>query len=644
MRSDCFLFLVLILVVGFLFPQPGFGQLSTEYYEADRLLKEQQFEEAAQKFESLYNDEPTRYLYLEKLTESLINLKEYERAISVLQKALDEGRFHPRATIRLGELVHISGDNQKALEIWEQVLKEYKGDQQAYLNVARSMKERRVFDKSIETFKKLRSQSAESNLVTSELAETYMQAGEYENAMKEFLQLVEQNPDRLTYVQRRLMRSQDDQIYDVAILEIDDFLDDLSADHPSYRNLQQLEIWLLMERKLFDRAFATAKKFENQSSTLTYSVYNLGSKLVAEEEFELAEQAYQYYIDNNIRPLIHRSRENLADVYIQWAKHLEDYNLDLSTKRNTLYQQAFDILNTLRTEVANYPRIDQVLVTLSELSLDVLHEPDKASIYLDELQRTADDSLLKAQKAYIEGRLYLYDDDYTRARVAFSKSNKQERIGDLAEKNRYYLALTDFFSGDYEFAKIQLNALERQSTSYYANDAVQLRLWIQNGLKADSTGQSIEPFAKTIAHFSRGEDEKGIEILKNLLGEDRYNPLLGHALLEINAVKENKYALFVYQAISAFLKQQGSASPLQERLMWEKARLADQIITNEDLDLFTAPPDEDSPTPFEDIDIEIPKTAEQLISLYEELLQHFPNGFYATYARERLQELENTQV
>lgn len=630
--------------MGILCPPDTFGQLSSDYYKADQLLKQQQYEEAAEKFETLYNNDPNRYLYLEKYTESLINLKEYDRAITAIQKAIENGRFRPQATIRLGELQHISGDREKAHETWEQILQDYKGDQQAYLNVARTMKERKVFDKAIDVYKKLRSQSAESNLVTSELAETYMQAGKYEHAMKEFLQLVEQNPDRLNYVQRRLMRSRDDQIYDVAILEIDDFLDDLSADHPSYRNLQQLEIWLLMERKLFNRAFATAKNFEDKSSTLTYSVYNLGSKLLAEKEFELAEQAYQYYIDKRVSPLIHRSREKLADVYIEWAKHLEDYNLDLSSKKNTLYQQAYDILNTLHNEVPNYPRRDQVLITLSELSLDVLHEPQKASQYLDELQRTSDDSISKAQQDYIEGRLYLYDEDYTRARVSFSKSNKRERIGDLAEKNRYYLALTDFFSGDYEFAKIQLNALERQSTSYYANDAVQLRLWIQSGLQADSTGQMIAPFAKTVAYFSRGEDKKGIEILKNLFSEDNYNPLVGHALLEINTVKETENVRFIYQAITAFLKQQGNSSPLHERLLWEKARLADQIITNDDLELFEAPPENQSQDIFENFKIEIPQTVEQLVPLYEDLLVNFPNGFYADYARERLQELEKIQV
>lgn len=466
MRSNKLLIILLIISAGMLFPQYVFGQLNNDYYEADRLLKQQKYEEAEKKFAELFENEPGRYLYLEKLTEALINQKKYDRAIAITQKAIEQGKFRPQATIRLGELQHISGETEKAQQTWDQVLKDYKSNQQVYLNIARVMKERRVFDEAIAIYKELRSQSDDSNLIISELGETYMQAGEYEEAIQAFLHLVEQNPDRMNYVQRRLMRSQDDYIYDIAILEIDDFLDDLSSDHPSYRNLQQLEIWLLMERKLFKRALATAKKFEAESSTLTYSLYNLGSKLVAEQEFELAEQAYQYYIDNSVRPLMHRSREKLADVYIQWGKYLEDYNLDLSSKRSTLYQRAFDMLNSLRQEVPNYPRIDQVLISLSELSLDVLHKPQKASTYLDELRRSSADSLSIAQQLYIEGRLHLYDEDYTRARVAFSKSNKQERIGELAEKNRYYLALTDFFSGDYEFAKIQLNALERQSTSF----------------------------------------------------------------------------------------------------------------------------------------------------------------------------------
>lgn len=645
MTLKFFLKRILLLVfisTGILYPQAVHAQQNEAYFKADQLLKQQKYEEAAKQFKQLYNNEH-RYLYLSKLTQSLINLKEYERAIAITKQAVENGRHRPQAKIRLGALYHISGDIERGIQTWDEILKDYPNNQQVYLRVARTASDRKEYQKAIAIYKELQSRSGQSNLISSELGETYMQAGSYEQAIREFLGLVQQNPDRLGYVQRRLMRFRDDYIYDIAILEISDFLDELPPSHPSYNNLQQLEIWLLMERKLFERAVATAKNIEQQSSTLTYSLYNIGSKLLAEQKFELAEEAYSFYIDNDVVPLKNRSREELASVYIQWAKYLENNNLDLTSKPSTLYQEAFSTLNNIRNNAPNYHRMDQVLTTLSELSLDVLHAPDKAEKFLAELDNFSGEDRNKANQAYIKGRLHLYEKEYTRARLSFSKSNKQERIGNLAEKNRYYLALTDFFAGDYEFAKIQLNALERQTTSYYANDAVQLRLWIQTGLQADSTGAKIEPFAKLIEHHSRGEQQQSIAILAHLFQNDRYNPLLGYALLESTAVKKKKNAPFLYRALTTYLETQGGNSALQEQLMWAKIRMADQLVTNNDLKLEQLST-ENQPKSFSDKSINIPQKVDQLLPLYEELLLQFPNGFYATFARDRIQELEEIQV
>lgn len=647
MTLKLFLKKILLLVfisAGILCHQPGVAQHNESYFNADQLLKEKKYEEAAKQFEQLYNKEPQRYLYLNKLTESLINLKEYEKAIALTQKAVQNGRHRPQAKILLGELYHISGNVERGIQIWNQVLEEHSDRQQVYLQIARTANDRKEYEKAINIYEDLKSLSGQSNLISSELGETHMQAGNYEQAMREFLELVQKYPERMGYVQRRLMRFRDNYIYDIAILEISDFLDELSPSHPSYNNLQQLEIWLLMERNLYERAVATAKNIEQESSTLTYSLYGIGSKLLAEQKFELAEEAYSYYIDNDVASLANRSREELANVYMQWAEYLENHNLDLTSKPSSLYQKAFSTLNTLRSNSLNYHRMDQILIALSELSLDVLHAPDKAKKFLTELQNLYEGKQKRANQAYLKGRLHLYDQEYTRARLSFSKSNKQEHIGNLSEKNRYYLALTDFFAGDYEFAKIQLNALERQTTSYYANDAVKLRLYIQKGLQADSSGAKIEPFSKLIERLSHGQQQQSIAILEQLFQKDRYNPLIGYALLELTTAKKKENAGFIYLALATYLENQGHNSALREQLMWKKIRMADQLITNGDINLRHLQSTAEQYQFLSDKVVDIPKSVDQLLSLYEELLLQFPNGFYATFARNRIQELEEIQV
>lgn len=646
---------VILLLFGALSADvvPAQAQNDNTYFIANQMLQRQQYQQAFELFKKLHEQNPANFLFLEKATESLVNLKRYDEAIEITQKATRQQYYPARAGVRLGEIYHIRGDTTKAFTIWDEVRKENAQNIEIYLSLARAMRDRRAFGRAIETYKDAAKLFSNSTVLSGELANTYMLAGNYEESIREYLQLIKENPDRINYVQSTLLRFDDDYLYDIAILEIGDFLEELPRSHPSHRDLHQLEIWLLLERELYERALATAKSYEESQSQTTYSLYGLGAKLLSERQFELAEQAYRYYVDKNISAAKFQSLEELGTVYIAWANYLSDFNLSGTKKIDSLYNRAYQTLATLRNKAPGYRNSGRVLITQSELALDYLHEPAKAGRYLAQLERQADSSNL-AQRNYIQGRIYLYKKNYDRARIAFTKSNKQVRIGKLAEKTRYYLALTDFYAGDYEFAKIQLNALERQTTSYFANNAVQLRVWIQEGLQADSTGAMIRPFAKAVEHLSQGEFDSAMVQLEPVIKPGAFHPLADEALLELSSNLNEDAIPDIYRLISGFLSYSGRFSPLKERLMWEKARIADLVVTNNSISL---PPKYGTQEP-DTLSAEekflrgrpanktviLPSTTQQVIAFYEEILLEYPQGFYAGFARNRIEELQKIQT
>lgn len=645
------LFLLLELAWGGIAVQ---AQDSNAYFLANQMLQSQNYERAYELFEKLHRQNPDNFLFLEKATESLINLKQYEQAIEITKEAKNRPYYPARAGIRLGEIYHISGDTAKAFDIWDEVRENNPDNMETYLSLARSMKDRKAFSRAIEIYKEASRLFSDASVLSGELANTYMQAGQYEASVREYLNLIKENPDRINYVQSTLLRFDDDYLYDIAILEIGDFLEELPSDHPAHRDLHQLELWLLLERELYERALATAKKYEESQSRVTFSLYSLGSKLFSDRQYELAEQAFRYYVDNDIGTAKYQSLEEIGAIYTEWANYLSDFNLSSAGKRDSLYRKAYQTLSVLEDEVPNYRNLDRVLIKQAELSLDYLHRPENAEQYLTKLEQRADSSNL-AQRNYIQGRIYLYEKNYSRARIAFTKSTKQERLGELAEKSRYYLALTDFYAGDYEFAKIQLNALERQTTSYFANDAVQLRVWIQDGLQADSTGAMLEPFAKAIELFSKDEAGDAIKKLEPILAGSAFNPLSDEALLELSSHLTRQILPQTYALITRYLTAGGRYSPLRERLMWEKARIADQVITNKNLSSLaenSVPESDDKTTEEqffkgisgEDTNISLPSDAGQVITLYEEILLEYPQGFYASFARSRIEELQNIET
>src|SRR5690606_34030834 len=109
----------------------------------------------------------------------------------------------------------------------------------------------------------------------------------------------------------------------------------------------------------------------------------------------------------------------------------------------------------------------------------------------------------------------MLDGDFRMARMELTKANKTNRGAEMLEKSRYFLALNDFYAGDFEFSKIQLKSVERQPTSFYANDAVQLRNWIRKGTQKDSVLPELVIFSKAMFAKSRTEYKASFDILSS---------------------------------------------------------------------------------------------------------------------------------
>jgi len=617
--------LLFIFIITVLCTHTLFAQNNINYQIANSLLQKQNYEEALPLFEELVNEQPDVQIFFDQYTECLIQLKQYEKAITASHKRIDKNINTSQTRILLGKLYHLNGDTTKAFNTWQQNIKEQPGNLQVYKNTARAMTERREFSKAVDIYLEARKRLNNEQIFFGDIANAYMQAADYGKAIGEYLNLLMTSPQQIGLIQRNLLRYKDPILYDVAIIEINEKLNSLSTQHPSYQNLHLLHIWLLQENKLYRRAVSAAREYEEKTSDLTYSLFNLGRRLVENNEFELAREAFSYYIENGTKEISWRSMEELANTNIRWAEYLDDFGLSSPVTKDSLYQAAFNLLSSLESQTETYPRLDNVYITQAEISLDYLHDKRQALSYVEKLKDIAPNSR-EAEINYIEGRIFLYDKKYSNARISLTRANKIARVGELAEKTRYFLALTDFYAVDYEFSLIQLKTLgRRNNTSFYANDALKLRLWIQKGLAADSTGAKLDEFSKAVAARDFGNKEKAKTLLASI-AKDMQHPFSDDAaiiqssqLIEPNNVDE---VLSVLSLLSLH-----NTTPVRERLFWERAKFLDTFLSKNNV------PNE--------ILQENNLTVSRLLEYYEKLIIEYPQGFYAPFARERISELSN---
>ncbi|MEQ9263987.1 MAG: hypothetical protein RLN81_02110 [Balneolaceae bacterium] len=613
---------LLLLCIALLLPSGKLlAQLNNQFQIANRLMQQQRYEDALPILQLTNREQPQVFLFFDKLIECHIQLKQYDEALSQVEKAISSRQNVSLSRVLEAELYHFKGDTTRAFDIWEQNLNQYPTQLQIYLNTATSMVERRAYSKAIDVYMKGRSVFNNDQLFMSEVPNTYMQAGKYEEAIAEWLTLIKVNPQQTSALQRLLLRYNDPLLYDITILELEDQLNEMAIENPAYSSFYEFQIWLLLENKLFRRAFSTAREFENRTSNFNFSLFNVGRKLTDNKEFELAIDAFDFYIQNSTGEIKWRAMEQKADVQTRWAKYFDDYNLDLEGKKEELFFNAGLILDTIIDETVTYSRLDKIFLKKAELSLDFvynLEEAKEATKRLKSIPQMYD----TPEANYLDGRIHLAQEEYTLARISFTRSNKKADIGELAEKTRYFLALTDFYAGDFEFAKIQLKTLGRQNTSYYANDALELRLWVQEGLSADTTGSYLTQFANANYLLSVGRIEDAKNSLYEIIDNTSTSPFKDDSFVLLAGIGDA--TTFDYmQNISTFLVNSPALS-LKERLLWERAKAADEAynITNSTEQELT----------FE-VDLQ------KVLDNYGAIILEYPQGFYAPFARKRLAEL-----
>lgn len=617
----------------------GYAQSQRDYTLANQLIQQERYEAALELLKPLLDRQPTSIPIYQRTMECLVQLKRYHEAMVLTNESIKRGLDSVQGNIQMAELQHLDGNVEEALETWNSVLEE-RPNLGTYLSVARSMKDRGMYEGALKVYESAQEKFKNGRLFLHEIAYTYLLAGEYEPAMRSFVQLIIQNPRRYGYVQRNLQRFSDEALFDAAILETEDALDRLNLAPEAFSQLVQLDLWLLMERELYDRAIASVNKWIRQDKASPYILIDLGRRLRSSMAFKASIEAFDRAADQSSDQIKATALYEQAVSYEQWAIQERHQNRLAMVDADSLYSNAEHSYIQLLETFPQFSNRNEVYGALSAIALEVNQDTTSARTWLNRMKRQLADPESNFDYNYLKGKMALFQRDFIETRIRLTRALKLQKSDQEREHMRYLLGLADFYQGDYEFAKTQLDALKRQSTSLFANDALQLKLWLNEGGFADSTGRSLNWLAQLHQQVQHRAFDDALVSLDSLRGspagrllEDDAIYLLGQAVPEARLVT-------YYIELDTYLSS-GMGSPLQERLLWERIQRADQLINLNRSDVAA---NTTSNTVTERSDLQgLPQSEQDVTRLLKELLDEYPQGFYADQAREKLRFLSESE-
>ena len=579
-------------------------QLGVQYYNNRELDK------ALATFESLYSRNPSQFNYL-YYTNTLFELKDYDKAEKVIKKQLKANPQDPRYQVDLGYLYINQGDIAKGRKIYENCLKDLQPDKMQIYNLTYAFSNRRETDYVIRTYLRGRALINEPSAFAFELAYTYEMLGNTEQMVDEYLNLLVSNPQQMTLVQNRLQAWLSDDVDNTKNDTYRKVLLKKSQQNPDEILYNELLLWHSIQQKDFPFAILQAKALDRRYGENGQRVFDLAALCVSNENYDAAIDAYKYIIKkNNGNELVMRSRIELINTEFRQYK-----SLFLQDKNKLLLMQQEYV--GLLAELGRTPFTIPLILNLAHLQSFFLGETNQAidlllqAINIPRLPLT-DQAQCKLELADI----YLFSDEQWEATLLYSQVEKTFKNEPLGHEAKFRNAKLSFYIGEFGWALAQLDVLKAATSKLIANDALELSLLISDNIEEDSLTVPLSMYSKADLLEFRNRDKDALAVLDSISVLYPMHSIADNVLFKKAEIfsKNGKFDLAATNY--SLIIEKYPYDLLADDAMFNLAGLYENQLNNKG----------------------------KAMELYEKILTQFPGSLYVVEARKHFRALRNDAV
>lgn len=462
-------------------------------------------EKALELYDKLFKQDAE--VYYSFYLNTLLEVKKFDMAEATAKKMVKQYPKNIKYNIALGSVYAKKGEAEKAKAVYEDLLKNLPGTAPEISNLASIFYQGGNADYAIKTFVQGRKKLGKDDLFANELITLYRYKRDKENITEEFLNFLPANPGYLAQAQYTLSTVyEDDTDYDLLRTALLKRIQK-SPDQTVFINMLT---WMYMQQKEYDQALNQALALSRRTNSDGSDVYDLCRTLVVNEAYDTAIRGYEFII----------SKGKAAPWYTSAKIELIDAkNLKVTTGKYVyddlvgLEKDYLDLLNELgRTSSTTY-----AMQRLAKLQAFKLHKLDDAQKVLEEAVKIPNlKSELAASCKLDLGDVYLLNNQPWEATLLYSQVEKDYPNTNVGQDAKFRNAKFSYYTGDFEFAKGQLQVLKSATSQLIANDALNLSLLVTDNLAADSAGKALKVYAKADKLIFAEQPEKAMVVLDSI--------------------------------------------------------------------------------------------------------------------------------
>jgi len=489
MRYFSLLFLAFALMVvmpGKLMAQNNIEEtLAAQYYQTGEFAK------SAALYKKLLDNSPDNALYYDSYLNSLINLKDYKTAEKDLKK-LTKKRNNSnelKYEIDLGYIYGLDSMQKEKVAQYDKIITGLRADEEQIQNTAAAFIHRDQQDYAIKAYEKGRKLLRKEDAFGVELAELYSKNEDYQRMFEEYMQILDKDPFQAQEIVQNYMQEAvtNDKAYEILKKML---LKRAQAqpDNMVYTNMLR---WLFIQRKDFYSAYIQAKAIDKRMHGGGQLLVELAQMVTQYRDFDLAQKIYQSVIDQGQdAPFYIPARQGLLDISYTKITQSANYSDSDVTSLISGYKSFLASYGTVHGESG------ELVLKLAEMEALYKKQPDTAIALLKSyIAGEGVQKMLIAKAKLALGDYSLLSGATWDASLYYSQVEKMYEDEPMGHEAKFRNAKLFFYTGDFVFAKSELDVLKSSTQELIANDAMQLSLEIEENTGLDSTEKPLQLFA-----------------------------------------------------------------------------------------------------------------------------------------------------
>ncbi len=476
--------------------QRGGDETTGKFRLADAYLRAGQTDRALGLLEDLLADDPDSFPVYDKLKEAYVTAKRFDDALRLVEERIARTARTPNLLAELGRLHFLDGDMEAANEAWQNALDAAPDRASTYQQVSAAQITARLYDEAVATLIAGRERLNDATRFRVRLADLYGRTNKHELAFEEYAALITDDPQRLDFVQSRIGQMLEQDGADAAFTAA---LERLIRREPLVLPYRELAAWLYAETGDFGSALDAVRALDRLRSEEGQSLFAFAESALSAEAFDEALAAYQIVLDRHADgPMAPLALLSTALLHERRAEVNGERAFDPGGNRIPAadYDESLARYEAFLRGHPTHPNQPIALRRLAGLQKDVFRDYGQAEALLRDILLRYPNGPIAARAQLDLGEVAILRDDLVAARTAFTSVEEGERIGEAAELARLELARLAFYEGQFETAKLRTQAMNRNTATDVANDAIELKLLVSENTGPDSTNTPLRTFAR----------------------------------------------------------------------------------------------------------------------------------------------------